>query len=130
MATATRPPSRHGGADAAMRRLLRVPPAGPPGSTAASARRAFSTSIVVSGIRCLLTYVVLPFVAPALGLAAGVGPALGIVIGLVAIVANVASARRFWRANHPRRWAFTAIAFGVIVLLLVLLVQDVAELIG
>ena len=112
-----------------MRKLLRVPAEGRRPSPGA-AERAFSTSMVVSGLRCLLTYVVLPFVGPALGLATGVGPVLGIVIGAVAIVANVASARRFWMADHRWRWGFTAVAAGVTALVSVLVVRDVAALVG
>ena len=92
--------------------------------------KAFSTSILVSAIRCTLTYVVFPFVAPALGWATGVGPWLGIVIGAVAITSNVVSIRRFWLADHKRRWVFTAVSLSVIVLLLVLMVEDFAELLG
>ena len=123
VATAPRP-----AADVAVRRLLRIPdgPAAPEGA----AQRAFSTSILVSATRCLLTYVVLPFVAPALGLAAGVGPAIGIPVGVVAIVCNVLTIRRFWAADHRWRWAYTAISLSVIVLLTILLVEDVASLIG
>jgi len=113
-------------ADATMRRLLRIPEGR--SSTKRSAQRAFSTSMVISGLRCLLTYIVLPFVAPALGLAAGVGPALGLVIGVVAIAANVATVRRFWAADHRRRWAFTAISVAVVTLLVALLVADLVAL--
>lgn len=113
-------------ADATMRRLLRIPEER--SATSTSAQRAFSTSMVISGVRCLLTYIVLPFVAPALGLAAGVGPSVGIVISLVAIAANVATVRRFWAAEHPRRWAFTAISAAVVTLLFALLVADLAAL--
>jgi hypothetical protein len=113
-------------ADATMRRLLRIPDGR--STTTRSAQRAFSTSMAISGTRCLLTYIVLPFVAPALGLAAGVGPGLGIVIGLVAIAANVATVRRFWAADHRRRWAFTAISGAVVTLLVVLLVADLVAL--
>jgi H+/Cl- antiporter ClcA len=84
----------------------------------------------VSATRCLLTYIVLPFLAPALGLAAGVGPALGIPIGAVAIGANVLTIRRFWAADHRWRWAYTAIALTVIALLLVLMVEDVLGLVA
>lgn len=84
--------------------------------------------MLISGTRCLLTYIVFPFVAPALGLAAGVGPALGVVIGVVAIISNVATVRRFWAADHRRRWAFTAISGTVVSLLLVLLVADLVSL--
>ncbi|MGH9228957.1 MAG: hypothetical protein ACRD07_09575 [Acidimicrobiales bacterium] len=123
VATAPRP-----AADVAVRRLLRIPD-GPPAPEDA-AQRAFSTSILVSGIRCLLTYIVLPFLAPALGLAAGVGPAIGIPIGVVAIGFNILTIRRFWAADHRWRWAYTAIALTVIALLLVLMVEDILDLVG
>jgi hypothetical protein len=84
----------------------------------------------VSATRCLLTYIVLPFLAPALGLAAGVGPAIGIPVGIVAVVCNVLTIRRFWAADHRWRWAYTAISLSVIVLLTILLVEDIASLIG
>jgi hypothetical protein len=115
-------------ADAAMRRVLRIPDgrAAPEGA----AQRAFSTSILVSATRCLLTYVVLPFLAPALGLAAGVGPAIGIPIGIVAIASNVLTIRRFWAADHRWRWAYTAVALTVIALLLVLMAEDLVSLLG
>lgn len=123
VATAPRP-----AADVAMRRLLRIPE----GHTVSegAAQRAFSTSVLVSATRCILTYLVLPFLLPALGLAAGVGPAIGIPVGLVAIAANVATIRRFWAADHRWRWAYTALAAMVIVLLVVLLVEDVGSLVG
>ena len=113
-------------ADVFMRRLLRVDGAAPTGR--AAAERVFSTSILISATRCLLTYIVLPFLAPILGVAAGVGPVLGIVIGVVAIIFNVMSMRRFWRADHRWRCAYTIIATVIICLLLVLLVRDVSEL--
>jgi hypothetical protein len=115
-------------ADVAVRRLLRIPE----GQTASvgAAQRAFSTSVLVSAIRCTLTYLVLPFLAPALGLAAGVGPAIGIPIGVVAIVSNVMTIRRFWAADHRWRWAYTALSLTVIALLVVLMVRDIATLVG
>jgi hypothetical protein len=123
VATAPRP-----AADLAMRRLLRIPD----GHVASerAAQRAFSTSVLVSAVRCTLTYLVLPFLAPLLGLAAGVGPAIGIPVGVVAIVCNVLTIRRFWAADHRWRWAYTALALTVIALLLVLMARDVAALVG
>lgn len=104
--------------------------AGGTGAATPDAHRAFTTSMLVSAVRCLLTYVVLPFVAPALGFAAGVGPWLGLPLSAVAIAANVVSIRRFWVTNHRWRWAYTGISVGVIVLLLVLAAGDVADLVG
>ena len=66
-----------------------------PDGSLGQAQRAFSLSMLVSGIRCALAYVVLCFVTPLLGIAPGVGPVLGITISTVAIAANVFSLRRF-----------------------------------
>lgn len=101
-----------------------------PASTAAlgKAQRTFSASMLVSGIRCVLAYVVLPFVTPILGIAPGIGPGLGIVIGAVAIAANLFSARRFWVLRHPWRKPITVLHFAVIAFLLVLLTLDVGQL--
>ena len=89
------------------------------------AQRIFSWSIVISGIRCLIAYILLPFFLPFLGLSPKVGPWLGIVIGLVAIVANVLSIRRFSRSTHRLRKLVIGINIAVIGLLLVLLAIDV-----
>lgn len=120
----SRPP-----ADRAMRRVLRIDD-----RTAAGSRRdvhnAFSASLLVSATRCLLTYVILPFVAPAVGLAAGVGPWIGLPLGAVAVASNVLSIRRFWLADHRWRWAYTAVGASVMVLVLILMAEDVAGLLG
>jgi hypothetical protein len=122
-------------ADLAVRRLLYIPdgsPDIPDGSPAASGHDvhgAFTTSVLVSAARCLLTYVVLPFIAPALGLASGVGPWVGIPLSTIAVAANVVSIRRFWFADHRWRWPYSGIGLSVIALLIVLAVGDVAELV-
>ena len=99
-----------------------------PKATEASARSVLERSLVISMARCLLTYVFLPFVAPILGVAGDVGPAIGLPVGLVAIGFNIASIRRFWRADHRYRWHYTALSSVVIVLLLWLVVGDAVSL--
>ncbi len=116
-------------ADETMRRLLRID-GDPGGVTAADAQAAFRTSILVSTVRCLLTYIVLPFVVPAIGLAAGVGPAISLIISAVAIFFLVSSMRRFWRVHHRRRWQYTTLALIVGALLIVGSVFDVASLVS
>ena len=92
--------------------------------------RVFSVSILISAVRCLLTYVLFPWVLPAAGEAGGVGPGLGLVVGLVAIFFNLASIRRFWRSRHRWRWAITAINGGVIVLVTILVFNDLSDLLA
>jgi hypothetical protein len=116
-------------ADRVMRRILRLPLDAPPG-TAEGARKAFQTSILVATVRCLLMYVVFPFVLPALGIARGVGPAVGLVVNAVAMVCIVLSMRRFFGADHPKRWWYAALGGSVLVLLAVLAVVDVTDLVS
>lgn len=113
--------------DLVVRRLLRIRER-PAGLTDGSAYGSFQRSMLISAVRCTLTYVVFPFVAPAVGFAAGVGPVLGVLIGTIAIVCDVYTIRRFFAVDHKWRWPVSAIAFSVICLLAVLLVQDVSHL--
>jgi hypothetical protein len=116
-------------ADVIMRRILRIGN-DPGGVTAAEARAAFRTSILVSTVRCLLTYIVLPFIVPAVGFATGVGPAVSILISAVAIYFLVGSMRRFWRVHHAKRWHYTSLALLVGTLLIVGSVFDVITLVS
>ena len=92
------------------------------------AARAFSLSMLISGIRCVLTYVVFPWVLPAIGVAGGIGPGLGLAVGAVAIVSNVFSIRRFMRSGHRWRWQVAFVNLCVIGLLAYLVVADLSEL--
>ncbi len=116
-------------ADRFVRRLLRLPLDGPK-PTAADAQKAFQTSILVAAVRCMVMYLVLPFLLPAIGVAAGVGPWIGLAIGVAAMVAISMSIRRFWRADHSKRWHYTVLGTTVIGFLVYLAIKDVAELLG
>src|SRR5688500_20167289 len=110
-----------------MRRLLRLP-IDAPKATEASARQLVEKSLLISMARCLLTYVVLPFVVPIIGIRGNVAPVIGVVLGVVAIVANIASIRRFWRADHRYRWHYTALAAPIVTALVWLVIADLVEL--
>ena len=97
-------------------------------SADASAHRLFNLSMALSGLRCILGYVVLPIVTPALGAAARVGPVVGIPIAVVALVFDVMAVRRFWAANHPWRWRVSLVYAVVMALVLALLVGDIVHL--
>ena len=102
----------------------------PDTSPQAPAERVFSVSVVVSGVRCFLAYVLFPWVLPAAGIASGVGSGLGLAIGAVAIVFNGLSIRRFQRADHRYKWPITLLNSGIIVLLAILMVIDLNDLFG
>lgn len=99
-----------------------------PRRSAGDAQRLFSISMMISGLRCLLSYIVLPFVAPAVGAATGIEPYLGIPISIVALVFDVRGLRRFWIADHRYRWHMTVIYLAVMGLVTALLVGDISRL--
>ncbi len=94
----------------------------------AAAQAAFQKSIVISGTRCLLTYIVLPFIAPFVGIAASIGAPLGITVALVAMVSIVISLRRFFGSMHPKRWAYGSLAGLMFAFLIVTIVIDIGQL--
>jgi hypothetical protein len=94
------------------------------------AHRLFSISVLISAVRCLLAYVILPWGLPAVGVAGGVGAGLGLVVGVTALLANGFSIRRFWRADHRWKWPITVLNGSLIGLVSVLIVEDAAELLG
>ena len=96
----------------------------------AAAERVFSKSVVISGVRCLLTYIVFPFIAPLIGITSNTGAVIGVLIGVVAIVFNVMSIRRLFAADHPYKWWASAMNMAVIVLLVVLFIVDSQQLLG
>lgn len=116
-------------ADRRMRHLLRLPPDGPKVSLFA-AQSAFSRSIAISATRCLITYVLLPILRPLVDLSGGVGPALGLTVGAVSMVAIVFAVRGFFAADHKWRWGYAWVGGGIFVLLTVQAVFDVRALLG
>jgi hypothetical protein len=116
--------------DAFARKLLRVPEDRPTVRREEAAERLFSVAMVISGLRCTLSYVIVPFLLPALGLGAlaGLGPEIGIPIGVAALFFDVKGIRRFWVANHKWRWQMSAIYVAVIALVLYLVIADIVQL--
>lgn len=127
-AGATRPAPQRSRADEIVRAVLRIKER-PAGVTDDAALQTFQKSMLISATRCTLTYVVFPFVLPAVSFAKGVGPILGIIIGVIAMVCDVFTIRRFFAVDHKWRWYFSAAALSVITLLTVLLVQDIVHLV-
>lgn len=109
-------------ADRVMRRLLRVD--GLDRGASAGAHRAFRTSVLVSAVRCLITYLAIPILVPLLSLSGWVAAPIGIILCVIAVVNGVVSVRRFWVADHPRRWMYTAFMGVVFVILAVAMFSE------
>jgi hypothetical protein len=116
-------------ADRAMRRVLRLPLDAPRQSILGT-ESVFGKSIAISGIRCLITYVFLPLLAPIVNLSGSAGPILGLALGLVSTVAIVISMRRFFAADHRYRWGYAAVGGAILVALAVAAVVDLRNLFG
>lgn len=116
-------------ADLVVRRLLRIPDETVDLSDA-NTYRVFQRSMGISAVRCTLTYVVFPFVLPALNFAKGYGPWIGLIIGSIALVCDTFAIRRFFAVDHRYRWHFSTIAFAIMCLLTVLLVQDISHIVA
>ena len=113
-------------ADRFMRRLLGV--RGRQVRPSAEAHRAFRISVVVSGVRCIITYVLVPILVPILSLSGWVAAPIGIALCVYAVVNGVISLKRFWGSEHPKRWMYTAFMFVVFVILAFALVADLTRL--
>ena len=115
--------------DMIVRQILRIREQ-PTDVSSRQAVRAFRKSMIISTIRCSLTYLVFPFVLPALGLVTNTGVIISIAIGALAMTCDVFSIRRFFVADHKWRWHFSTVAFFVICMLGVLLVKDVVHIVS
>jgi hypothetical protein len=116
-------------ADRRMRRLLRLPENAPKGSIL-GAQNAFSRSIAISAVRCLLMYVLIPLVGLGAGVSRGLAPAIGLVLGVVSMTAIFFAMRRLFAADHKWRWWYTGIGGTVFVFILVGTVLDLASLVA
>jgi hypothetical protein len=87
----------------------------------------FSSSMLLSATRCLLSYIVFPL-AGGLGALPLVGPAVGVPVGLAALVFDVRAIRRFFLADHRWRWAATALYLAVMAMVSYLVARDLAKL--
>ena len=119
-------PGERSRADLFMRRLLRVTTTDP--KAVFRARSAMRSSIVIAGIRCTITYLLVPILVPILGFMGTFATPLSIALILYAMVNGVISVRRFWMADHRSRWNYTWFMAIVLLLLTVALVIDVITL--
>ncbi len=115
---------RRGAADRFARRALRIrDPA-----SEEDVHNVFSSSILLSATRCLLSYIVFPVLAPWVGALPLIGPAIGLPVGAVALVFDVKAIRRFFRADHRWRWVAAALYLVVMAMVASLMARDISRL--
>lgn len=114
-------------ADRFVRRLLRIGDVVDKNAIL-GARRSTTTAIVVSGIRCTITYLLIPILAPFVGFLEILGAPISIALCLVAFGMGVSGVRRFWLADHPSRWTYTAFIGVILILLMVAIGIDAATI--
>ncbi len=109
--------------DRAMRRLLGVSELN--GRSDQGAHRAFRTAVLVSAIRCLITYLMVPLLVPILSLSGWVAAPIGIGLCIVAVVNGVVAVGRFWFIDHRYRWMYTIFMGIVFVILAIALYTEI-----
>jgi hypothetical protein len=88
------------------------------------ATRTYNLSLMLSAGRCVIQYVVLPFVLPLVGVAGEAATGISLAINLVAILAIIASVRRLWQINYARKWAYLCVAAGALVFIVFFILFD------
>lgn len=117
-------------ADRFMRRLLRVTEVKKTPFINRDAHRNFRVAIIISGVRCLITYLLIPILVPIVGFAGVLAAPVGIALCVVAVVNGVVSVRRFWVSDHKGKWMYTWFMAFVFVILAFALVADIARIVS
>lgn len=113
-----------------MRKLLLVDSAKSSAKHEGSAHKYLRISMVITGVRCLITYLVIPIAVPIIGLSGTVSAPLGLLLSLIAVVTGVLSLRKFWLSDHRFRWMYTAFIFVVFAVLSVTLFSDISTIVS
>lgn len=97
-------------ADRFMLRMLRISPADVDKidtEEVRAAHRAFRWAIVVSAVRCTISYVIIPVLIPILSVMGSLASPISIALCLVALVNGWLGVRRFWKTDHQGKWVYT-----------------------
>lgn len=109
-----------------MRRLLFISE-GAACPSESDVERVLSTSLALSAMRCIFTYMIMPVLVPTIGALAGAGPVIGALLSALALVFNVRAVRAFWQAADSRRWAMSALYLFITLFVIYLLALDLTR---
>lgn len=124
------PNTKRSAPDRFMRWLLRVEGAKKTPFINRDAHRNFRVALIISGVRCLITYLLIPILVPILGVAGVLAAPVGIALCAVAVVNGVVSVRRFWISDHRGKWMYTWFMVVVFAILAVALVADISRMVA
>jgi len=117
--------------DRTVERILRVTPVEARTVTEErSAENTFMASMLFTGIRCLLEYIVLPFVLPLLNLSNTIAVPLVLAVNLIALTALIHSVRKFWAIDYKHKRAFLGVAIIGGAILILFMVGNLRALLG
>ena len=128
-ATANEHALREPAANRFMRRLLRAQVQERTEESDRAAHRNFRLALIVTGIRCIISYLVIPIAVPIISFASVVAAPVGILLCAVAVVNGIASVRRFWITDHRSKWMYTGFMAVVFVILAIALWSDVTKIV-
>lgn len=116
-------------ADRFMRSLLRISDVDRSKKLEKSAYRNMQVAMIISGIRCIITYLVIPIAVPIIGLSGAVSAPIGVLLSLIAVITGISSLRQFWRSDHRFRWLYTGFIAFIFVVLAIALVADISTIV-
>ena len=87
-------------------------------------------SMLIAGVRCTITYLVIPFGAPVIAWLGVLATPLSLALSVIAIGMAVSSLRRVWMADYAHRYAYSVFIIVAVVLLVIVVVGDLRDLIA
>ena len=124
MSTHTTDQRPRSAADRLVRQLLLIEDAAP------RSIMSLKGSLVITAVRCILMYAVIPLLVPVVGWLGVIARPISLAMSLAAVGLAVYSLRRVWLADWHHRWWYTAFIGMVLTLLAVVISLDVRALTG
>ena len=87
-------------------------------------------SMLIAGVRCTITYIIIPFGAPVIAVLGILGTPLSLALSVVAIAMAVSSLRRVWLADYQHRYVYSLFILVAVTLLTIVIVGDVRTLLS
>lgn len=85
-------------------------------------------SMLIAGVRCTITYLIIPFGAPVIAWLGVLATPLSLALSVIAVGMAISSLRRVWMADYRHRYAYSFFIVVAVTLLVVVIVGDVRTL--